>query len=247
MRDAIASGGSLTVTAKNVSIDENYARMNIEADPGSYVLLTVTDTGTGMAPDVVNRIFDPFFTTKDIGKGTGLGLATTMTIVKSHGGFINVYSEPRKGTRFSIYFPSAETGTVAAAPPVADTLPHGNGELILIVDDEENIRSVAEATLNKFGYTTATAVDGTDALAVYSQNPNEIAAVLTDLAMPYMDGAALIRALRKMNPGIRVIAMSGLISDEQSAELKSLGVNSFLSKPYTAESLLTVLAGLLKQ
>ncbi len=240
-RDAMPSGGEISIKADNVKIDENYARMNIDAEPGNYIILTISDTGTGIPYEVVKRIFDPFFTTKEIGKGTGLGLATTMTIVKSHGGFINVYSELKKGTRFSIYLPSAETQTESAQKIAKDELPRGNGELILIVDDEENIRKVAEATLIRFGYQVVTATDGTDALALYSQQNNKIDVVLTDLAMPYMDGNALIRTLRKLDPNIKVIAMSGLISEEQTAELKTLGVVDFLSKPYTAETLLNAL------
>jgi CheY-like chemotaxis protein len=244
-RDAMPGGGTLKIAAKNVSIDENYARMNLDAEPGNFVLLTISDTGAGMSADVIKRIFDPFFTTKEIGKGTGLGLSTTLTIVKSHGGFINVYSEVNKGTRFSIYFPSAEAASESDKAAVVSTLPTGNNELILIVDDEENIRQGTSATLERFGYRTATAVDGTDALATYAQQRDEIAAVLTDMAMPYMDGEALIRALKKINPEIRIIAMSGLVSAGQTAELKSLNVNAFLSKPYTAETLLTTLAELL--
>jgi two-component system, cell cycle sensor histidine kinase and response regulator CckA len=215
--------------------------MNIDAEPGSYVILTISDTGMGIKPALLPRIFDPFFTTKEIGKGTGLGLATTMTIVKSHGGFINVYSEVNRGTRFSIYLPSAETETSTRSKSQRNELPRGNGEMVLIVDDEENIRNVAEATLSKFGYKTITAVDGTDALAMYSKHNQTIAVVLTDLAMPYMDGHALIRALRKLDPGVKLIAMSGLVTESQSAELKGLGVNEFLSKPYTAEALLNAL------
>ena len=241
-RDAMPSGGTLTIVAENVKIDENYARMNIEAEPGHYILVTVIDTGVGMSHEIANRIFDPFFTTKEIGKGTGLGLATSMTIVKSHHGFINVYSEPGKGTRFSVYLPSAEVEHERSTEPEKETIPHGNGELILIVDDEENIRNVAEATLSKFGYQTVTAVDGTDALAVYSQRKDDIVVVLTDMAMPYMDGHALIRALKKMDPQIKTIAMSGLIREETTAELKNLKVDAFLSKPYSAESLLTTLS-----
>ena len=246
-RDAMPSGGTLTIKAKNVSIDENYARMNIDAEAGNYVLLTVADTGTGMTAEIAKRIFDPFFTTKEIGEGTGLGLATTLTIVKSHGGFINVYSEPRKGTRFSIYLPSAEDAMETASAEPKDILPRGNGELILVVDDEENIRSVAEATLTKFGYRTLTAVDGTDALAVYSQHTAEVAAVLTDMAMPYMDGAALVRALKKMDPEIKIVAMSGLTSEGTTAELTSLKVNAFLSKPFSAETLLKTFSDVFSQ
>ncbi len=243
-RDAMPSGGSITIQASNVSIDENYARMNIDAAPGNYVLLQVNDTGTGMPPEVVKRIFDPFFTTKDIGEGTGLGLSTSLTIIKGHGGFINVYSEAGKGSKFSIYLPSAETSQ-ESLPDLETKLPRGNGELILVVDDEENIRKVASATLEAFGFKSMAAIDGTDALAVYSQHRNQIAAVLTDMAMPFMDGPSLIRALKRMDPNIRVIAMSGLFNESQTAELISLGVDSLLAKPYTAETLLTTLRDLL--
>ncbi len=244
-RDAMPTGGTISIDAQNVSIDENYARMNVDAEPGNYVLLTVSDTGMGMEADVIKRIFDPFFTTKEIGKGTGLGLATTLTIVKSHGGFINVYSEVHRGTRFSIYLPSAEETSVSTASTQTEALPRGAGQTILVVDDEENIRTVAEATLGQFGYRTLTAVDGTDALAVYSQNAKDIDAVLTDMAMPYMDGTALIRALRKLDPAIPIIVMSGLLNEAQHADLTILGVKACLSKPYTAETLLKTLAEIL--
>ena len=245
-RDAMPFGGTLTIQAGNVEVDENYARMNIDAEAGNYVVLTITDTGTGMPSDILQRIFDPFFTTKEIGKGTGLGLATTLTIVKSHNGFINVSSELAKGTRFSVYLPSAETQKASVSPEQRQALPRGTGEMILIVDDEENMRNVTEATLARFGYRTATASDGTEALAVYSQLRPDVAAVITDMAMPYMDGAALTRALKKMDPEIKVIAMSGLMSEDQKAELMGLSVSSFLSKPFAADALLNTVAAALK-
>ncbi len=246
-RDAMPMGGTLSIKAANVFVDENYARMNIDADTGNFVRVTVSDTGTGMTLDVRQRIFDPFFTTKEVGKGTGLGLATTMTIVKSHSGFINVYSEPSRGTRFSIYFPAFETATELTAPDTSNELPTGNGELILVVDDEENIRDVAVATLTRFGYDAVAAVDGTDALATYSQQHDNVALVLTDMAMPYMDGASLIRALRKMKPDIKIVAMSGWISDSKSAELTELHIETVLAKPFTAEKLLTTIGQMLKE
>ena len=246
-RDAMETGGTLKIAAKNVSIDENYSRMNLDAKPGNFVLLTITDTGTGMPSDVIKRVFDPFFTTKEIGKGTGLGLSTALTIVKSHGGFINIYSEVKKGTRFTIYFPSAEEARESVTADIVKQLPRGNNELILVVDDEENIRQITEATLERFGYRAEVAIDGTEALAVYAQRRDKITVVITDMAMPYMDGEALIRALKKMNPEVKVIAMSGLVSAGQAAELKSLNINAFLSKPYTAETLLTTLAEVLSK
>ena len=237
-RDAMPSGGVLALTAKNIWLDENYARMNVEAQPGNYLLLVVSDTGIGMTRDVQQRIFDPFFTTKEIGKGTGLGLSTALTIAKSHGGFINVYSEPGKGSKFSIYLPVAEADSSPEIESQVPFLPRGNGEVILVVDDEENIREITQATLEKFGYQVLTATEGTDGLAIYAQRDCDISVVLTDIAMPYMDGVAMIRALQKLNPQVKTIAMSGLMNPEHTAELGDLQVKSVLSKPFTAEGLL---------
>lgn len=244
-RDAMPDGGTLTIHAGNVAIDDNYARMNIDARAGSYLLLTVTDSGTGMSTDVINRIFDPFFTTKDVGKGTGLGLATTMTIVKSHDGFINVYSEPAKGTKFSIYLPSAEEHAARTTSADGSRTARGNGEMILVVDDEESIREVAAATLAANGYRTVTAADGLEAMDVYEENKAEIAAVLTDMAMPNMDGATMIAELRNIDPKLNIIAMSGMIHENQTVDLQKLGVEKLLPKPFTAEKLLTTLAEVL--
>jgi PAS domain S-box-containing protein len=242
-RDAMTSGGTLTMTAANAFLDENYARMYIEAKPGGYVLITVKDTGTGMTQEIQQRIFDPFFTTKEVGKGTGLGLSTALTIIKSHDGFINVYSEAGKGTQFAIYLPAAKSKTAATESKPDLPYPTGNGELILIVDDEENIRHITQATLEKFGYRTLTAADGAEALAIYAQNSAEIRLVLTDMAMPFMDGAATIRALRRLNPSLPIVAASGL----PPAEINELNANRFLPKPYTAEKLLTTLAAILAE
>lgn len=244
-RDAMPAGGILSISSRNVSIDENYARMNPDAEPGSYVLITIADTGVGISAETLGRIFDPFFTTKKVGEGTGLGLSTTLAIVKSHRGFINVYSEQNKGTKFSIYLP-AEPGNGALHAKAADiALPRGRGETVLVVDDEENIRLVADATLQRFGYRVLTATDGADAIAVFTDRSNKIDVVLTDMSMPYMDGIALIRALRRLDDRIKAVAMSGLTSAGSSAELSTLNVDAFLSKPFTAEELLTTLARVL--
>src|SRR5215813_6608134 len=240
-RDAMPAGGKLTIKAENIYIDDNYARMNLEAKPGRFVLITIADTGMGIQPEVNNRIFEPFFTTKEQSKGTGLGLSTAIGIVKSHDGFINVYSEPGRGTQFKIYLPAA--GSVFPGP--ADTsasLKAGSGELILVVDDEIAIREIAKGTLEAYGYRALTASDGTEAVALYALHKNEIKVVLTDIMMPYMDGPATIRALQKLNPNVRIIASSGLAENS-----KIEGVKGFLPKPYTAERLLNTLAEVLQQ
>jgi len=245
-RDAMPMGGVLTIAAENVTLDETYARVHLDAKPGEYLMISVSDTGAGIPQDIQERIFDPFFTTKEIGKGTGLGLATALTIVRSHGGFINIYSDIGRGTKFSVYIPTAKIEESLQKTVQIGSMPHGAGELILVVDDEENIREITRATLEKFNYRIVTATDGTDAMAIFAQQSSEIALILTDIAMPYMDGSALIRAVRKIDPNSKIVAMSGLMNSEQTAELQSLNVNAFLSKPYTAETLLKILAELLQ-
>ncbi len=243
-RDALPDGGTLTITAQNVTLDEADVQVNLEAHAGKYVLIEVKDSGSGMSPEVLKRIYDPFFTTKDIGKGTGLGLSTALSIVKSHGGFINVDSAPNRGTQFAVYLPVTETENSSIETAAQKTsLPTGSGELILVVDDEKNIRQAAIATLEKYGYQTLTAADGAEALKIYAQNAEKIALVLTDMAMPVMDGAALISALRRINPNLKIISASGLML-EHAAEIKA---DAFLTKPYTAETLLNTLANLLNE
>ncbi|HEU4834607.1 MAG TPA: PAS domain S-box protein [Pyrinomonadaceae bacterium] len=245
-RDAMPEGGSISIKAENIYVDENYARMHLEAKPGRFVVITVTDTGPGMTAEVQSRIFEPFFTTKEMTKGTGLGLSTALTIVKSHGGFINVYSELHKGSQFSVYLPALETPGLVDAAAAQTDLPLGHGELILVVDDEESIREITRGTLETFGYRVLTASDGTEALALYADKKNEIAVVLTDMVMPFMDGPATIRALMRMNPGVRIIAASGLGTGMHAGEGTLEGVTVFLNKPYTAEKLLKTLAEVLR-
>jgi len=245
-RDAMADGGAISITAENTFVDENYARMHIEAKAGRFVMIAVTDTGPGMPPEVQSRIFEPFFTTKEMTKGTGLGLSTALTIVKSHGGFINVYSELHKGSQFVLYLPALDAPGTADVRALQTDLPLGNGELVLVVDDEEAIREITRGTLEAFGYRVLTASDGTEALALYADRKNDIAVVLTDMVMPFMDGPATIRALQRMNPRIRIIAASGLAMGQRAGEASLEGVSVFLNKPYTAEKLLKALAHVLK-
>ena len=235
-RDALPDGGTLSIYAENLLIDEDSARMNIEAKVGAYVVVTVSDTGIGIPPETLDRIFEPFFTTKEIGKGTGLGLSTVMGIIKSHGGFIDVYSEIGKGTEFKIYLPALEE-TEARSFEELDP-PAGQGELILVVDDEVSIRTITKTALENHHYRVLTASDGIEAIALYAQHKKSINAVLIDIMMPEMDGSTTIRTLRKMEPEVKIIAVSGLVSTDKLAQLAMLEVNTFLSKPYTTIDLL---------
>jgi CheY-like chemotaxis protein len=199
-----------------------------------------------MSLEIQSRIFEPFFTTKEMTKGTGLGLSTALSIVKSHGGFINVYSELHKGSQFALYLPALNAPDTVETGALQTDLPLGKGELILVVDDEESIREITRGTLETFGYTVITAGDGTEALALYADKRNEIAVVLTDMVMPFMDGPATIRALQRMNPRVRIIAASGLGTGQRVGEGALEGVSVFLNKPYTAEKLLKTLAQVLR-
>ncbi len=247
-RDAMPNGGNLTIEVENCVLDEHYSAMNIQAKAGRYVIINVADTGMGMPPTLVDKIFEPFFTTKDFSKGTGLGLSTVMAIVKSHGGTINVYSELGKGTSFKVYLPAAEVSSEEQIRLTQQiTLPRGNGETILVVDDEASILIITNQTLQAFGYRVLTATDGAEAVAIYAEHKNEIAVVLTDMMMPIMDGAAVIRALRKMNPSVKMIAASGLTANGSLTKVAEAGVKHFLTKPYTAGILLKEVRAILDE
>ncbi|MDJ0743181.1 MAG: CBS domain-containing protein [Xenococcaceae cyanobacterium MO_167.B27] len=237
-RDAMPNGGKLRIAAENFPIDANFARLHLEAHEGAYVLVTVADTGMGIPAVIIDRIFEPFFTTKQVGHGTGLGLSTAIGIIKSHGGFIDVYSEVERGTQFKIFLPASETAEVL---PVPEELPHANGELILLVDDETQICEVAKATLETFNYKVLTANNGIDALAIYAQNQNAINLVLTDIMMPSMDGKTLIRTIKKINPNIKIVVFSGLVSHREIVAELDDKIAAFINKPYTTETLLKTL------
>jgi PAS domain S-box-containing protein len=239
-RDAMPDGGSLSINAGNVLIDDNYATFSLDARPGAYVLLRIEDTGHGIPATVIDKIFDPFFTTKEVGKGTGLGLSTTLAIVKSHGGFIQVHSEENRGTRFHIHLPARlapPPATDAPADP-ADPLPRGDGQTILLIEDEASIRQVSQHILEAFGYRVLTAADGAAGVSLYSENRADIALVLIDMMMPVMDGPAAIHTLIAMNPGVRIIAASGIASNAATARAAGPCVKDFLPKPYSAGALI---------
>ncbi|MEA5597936.1 PAS domain S-box protein [Rivularia sp. UHCC 0363] len=235
-RDAMPKGGRLSIKAENIDIDQNYVKMNLDAIVGNYIVITVADTGTGIPPETKMRIFDPFFTTKEQGKGTGLGLSTTIGIIKSHGGFIDVYSEVGEGTKFQVYLPAIQTAEVIKDEKLE--ILEGKGELILLADDEMSIRDITKTSLENYNYQVLTASDGIEAIALYAQYKNEINAVLIDMMMPEMDGVTTIRTLQRMNPQVKIIAISGLATSDKVNAAMSNGAKLFLSKPYTSEELL---------
>ena len=241
-RDAMPKGGTLTIILSNIAVAAHATDGRHEPSCGRHVLLQVRDTGLGIPPEIREHIFDPFFTTKEIGKGTGFGLATVHSIVKSHGGFVNVESEIEKGSTFNIYLPADPAQrTVVTSPPFPVELPHGRDELVLVVDDEYSIRDITQRTLESFGYRVITANNGAEAVDLYAKQPDKIALVLTDMMMPVMDGAATVTALVRINPSVKIIVVSGL----EIAKATRARVHDFLPKPYTALILLRMVRDVL--
>jgi CheY-like chemotaxis protein len=236
-RDAMPRGGKLTVTAENVTVDEASARPHPQVAPGAYVLLLTKDTGEGIPPEIINRIFDPFFTTKPVGKGTGLGLSTVLGIVKNHEGAVMVDSEPGRGTTFRIYFPRSAS-PVEAGPRAPDTLPRGEGETILLVDDETAMRDSTRAVLEHNNYRVLPAGHGEEALAMFVRHRSDVRLIVTDVDMPVMDGVELVRSIRVLNPDMHIVVMSGSAQVAKREELAALGVNEVLKKPYDPAILL---------
>jgi PAS domain S-box-containing protein len=238
-RDAMPDGGKITISLAPVSVSAADARANIDASPGNYLQLTVSDTGTGIPQEHLDKIFDPFFTTKPEGKGTGLGLSTVLSIIRTHKGFLEIDSTPKVGTSFKIYFPSSiETVSTGSTSFAGFGSEKGKGEAILVVDDDAAVGEVAAELLQNAGYTTLLATNGEEALALYAEHYRDIRLVLTDMVMPKMDGASLIRSLRSVQPGVKVVAMSGLMDKEKLMKMAGVESGAFITKPFTGETLL---------
>lgn len=246
-RDAMGAGGELQLTTENVVIDKHYSAMSTGASPGPFVKISVIDTGCGIPERFLPQIFDPFFTTKGVGEGTGLGLSTVAAIVRSHGGFVNVYSETDRGTTFRVYLPALISTSTDEVPSEDSSLIMGNGELILVIDDENSVRDIVRQTLEGFGYRVILASDGAEGVAEFAQHSAEIAVVITDMLMPIMDGPSTVRALRRMDPKVKIIGASGLASNVAVARTSEAGLIKFLPKPYTAETLLKMLRELIDE
>jgi PAS domain S-box-containing protein len=245
-RDAMAQGGTLTIELKKIRLDQTTLPLHPKARPGAYVVMAVTDTGTGIPPELMDKIFDPFFTTKPPGQGTGLGLPTVLGITENHGGFVQVESQPGAGSSFQVYLPEVladPDGGDADGPAIA--LAQGHGELVLVVDDEPAIRHFTTTLLKRNGYRTLTAADGQEGVRLFEQQPDAIQLVLSDLVMPQLDGVGMTRALRRIRPDIRILLITGEGEGKPIAAARGAGVSQVMHKPFTAEQLLTHMQQLL--
>lgn len=235
-RDAMPDGGVLTLQTENVEVDDSMARMILDSRPGKFVCFSVSDTGTGMPVDIRDKVFEPFFTTKPMGAGTGLGLSTVYNIVKSHSGFLTLYSEEGHGTTFNIYLPFSEKEAPKDTPVLDAAENRGQGRLVLVVDDERFILESAEEALTDVGYEVQTAANGKIALEVYDASEGVVHAAVIDLMMPEMDGLSAMKALHERNPNLPIVAASGLGKSREKTATEA-GASVFLSKPYTAAQL----------
>jgi CheY-like chemotaxis protein len=236
-RDAMSEGGQLTLETADVELDEGYAREHVDVRPGSYVMLAVSDTGCGMDAEVQAHLFEPFFTTKDRGRGTGLGLATTYGIISQAGGHIRVYSEPRMGTTFKVFLPRIDEQPEPMPRTTAPPRPRGGNETILLVEDEDAVRSLACAALRREGYTVLDARSGDEALLLLEHHLERIDLLLTDVVMPGMSGRDLGHRLGQLLPGIRVLYMSGYTNIAMVHHGVLPPSTAFLQKPFTPDTL----------
>ncbi|KAF0249478.1 MAG: PAS/PAC sensor hybrid histidine kinase, partial [bacterium] len=245
-RDAMPKGGSITISAENILIDDSYAAIYPEAKAGQYIVVAVKDIGTGIAEDILDKIFEPFFSTKQIGEGTGLGLATVKNIIKSHNGFLSLKSKVGEGTEFKVYLPASKEN-LAEIPdePFIDDELSGNTKQVLVVEDEASIREITKTSLDAYNYKVLTANDGIEAIALYAQYKDEIDVILLDIAMPIMDGATALPALYRLNPKVKVIVVTGFGTTYTLENLSVYGVRVILKKPYTTKQLLTTLKAII--
>jgi CheY-like chemotaxis protein len=240
---AMPDGGDLFLETENTVLDEGYVKP-YNLLPGRYIKISVTDTGIGMDKATQQRVFEPFFTTKEMGRGTGLGLATAYGIIRNHGGIINVYSEKGKGTTFTIYLPASEKHA-AKEHRVSDRIIKGTG-LLLLADDEDMILDVGRQMLTELGYEVLTANSGKAALQIYQEHIREIDLVILDMVMPEMSGATVFTHLKQINPDVKVLLSSGYSINGQAAKILEQGCKGFIQKPFTLRYLSEKVSEILK-
>lgn len=245
-RDAMPEGGRLRFSAENRLLTTAEAHTIEGGRSGAFVLLQVQDTGTGIPPEVLARIWEPFFTTKGPGKGTGLGLPTVRGIVEKHRGFVTIDTTPGRGTTFGVWLPAMEKPQEGTTPAIPAQVARGNGELILVVDDEISIRDLVKAALTIKGYRVLIADDGAEAVAMYTGSQSAISLVITDLNMPNLDGRALVHSIRQINPEMKILTMSGSPANLPAGPDKSGNQVSFIAKPFSVEAILAQVQDLLK-
>jgi CheY-like chemotaxis protein len=238
-RDAMPNGGALTMMAQVQTLDETAAQTHIDAKPGTYVVISVQDTGIGMSPELLDRMFDPFFTTKAMGQGTGLGLSAVLGIIKSHGGFIDVQSELQCGTTFQLFLPLYQA--VAGWVEHDQDLPAGHHEVVLVVDDEAAVRETTKAILESYNYFVLVAASGAEAINLCQRYPDRIDFMLIDLMMPEIDGVATLAQLRQARADTPAIAMSGVHPTDLVQQVEASGFQRFMAKPFTTQTLLQAL------
>ncbi len=242
-RDAMPQGGTLSISARNHTVERDNLCLKNEMAPGPCVIISVSDTGTGIDPAILERIFDPFFTTKPTGKGSGLGLSSAMGIVRGHKGALRVESAPGEGSTFHLYLPADMKKQSEQAHPELPSLPVGHQEPILVVDDEDSIRWMIRNTLQSLGYRVELACNGLEALEkIQARTQDPYRLILLDLMMPVMDGPALVTTLKKSAPDLPVIVMSGMLPENSPEPLPEIVRLPFLQKPFSIESLATLVA-----
>jgi nitrogen-specific signal transduction histidine kinase/ActR/RegA family two-component response regulator len=236
-RDAMPTGGTITLAVRSLFVDESLAVQHNKGRSGDFVLIEVEDSGEGIKPDIMDRLFEPFFTTKELGKGTGLGLSTVQSIVHSHHGFLAVSSRLHHGSRFQVYLPSLAFTAQEQMPVEENAPPRGQGELVMVVDDEKEFCHIARQILESHGYRCLVAHDGAEAVSLYASHRFEIKLVLTDVMMPLMDGSQMIQVIKRINPEVRIISSSGHAPEERLVAVAS-ACSHFLPKPYESGKLL---------
>lgn len=242
-RDAMPDGGEMLIAAENCEVTPAQARAHLNARPGKYIRLSVTDTGSGIPPEVMERMFEPFFTTKQSGRGTGLGLATVLSIVKGHQGFLDVQSQVGQGTTVCIYLPAVEVAPTEAGTPQTASRVERRAGTVLVVDDEASIRQMLQVSLGARGWRVLTACNGAEALSAVSEHADELDAVVLDMMMPVMDGATALPLLRKLKPDLRFVLISGLRQADTLREQVGDADVTFLQKPFSLDKLEEAMRG----